>query len=584
MRLIFLRKNILLYLLVFTVLLISSTVYAWFVKDSSIELYATGTSIVNYFARGTGEENDPYIINDKKHLYHLAWLQNLGYFGNEKIYFEIENDINMEGMALPPIGTEEHPFYGTLNGNYHVISNLFISNNKNELITNFNLQNVNLGSKVGFFGKIDAPSNPENPNAPYNPAWAGEAKNFYLENVNVTNIVNNSVIGIVAGHNNGHLSDIGVSNNSLKLTGGIYSQSDYVLIGELGPNTYWEGMPSDGGSKILIDPNDSWGGDLRSTSSQKYRMIESSILEHAYYTSVITSDTASNPKDFYFINQVTQSGSGNQFTLTPTTTGYTKINNVNEATAKGISETFWYYYQNASGNQKIRYLMLGGTPTINSTVLVPFEGTNISIPQNGIWFKPKSNGTTGISFMITNKSNNSAMSIYQFTRQPDGTINSWTEYSFIFPVTGQYPFKNYDILYFTFEVDSNYEYFVGISQNSPNADAGFVYLVLHGVGYSGSDISMVQNVDYVMRQNGVFPRVSESTLNNALLTFKGTASSTGYLYFNKTNYSGTYVYYYSAINGLEIRDLAAGTKDAKLATTGLNTIFPDWMSNYQNNP
>ena len=84
MRLIFLRKNILLYLLVFTVLLISSTVYAWFVKDSSIELYATGTSIVNYFARGTGEENDPYIINDKKHLYHLAWLQNLGYFGNEK--------------------------------------------------------------------------------------------------------------------------------------------------------------------------------------------------------------------------------------------------------------------------------------------------------------------------------------------------------------------------------------------------------------------------------------------------------------------------------------------------------------------
>ena len=67
---------------------------------------------------------------------------------------------------------------------------------------------------------------------------------------------------------------------------------------------------------------------------------------------------------------------------------------------------------------KIRFLRLGGTPTINSTVLVPFEGTNISIPQNGIWFKPKSNGTTGISFMITNKSNNSAMSIYQFTRNP----------------------------------------------------------------------------------------------------------------------------------------------------------------------
>ena len=69
-------------------------------------------------------------------------------------------------------------------------------------------------------------------------------------------------------------------------------------------------------------------------------MIESSILEHAYYTSVITSDTALKPHDFYFINQVTQSGSGNQFTLTPTTTGYTKINNVMKPLPKVFPKLF----------------------------------------------------------------------------------------------------------------------------------------------------------------------------------------------------------------------------------------------------
>ena len=107
MRLIFLRKNILLYLLVFTVLLISSTVYAWFVKDSSIELYATGTSIVNYFARGTGE-NDPYIINDKS--IYTIWLGcKLRLFGNEKFILKSKTTSIWREWRFP-IGTEEHHF------------------------------------------------------------------------------------------------------------------------------------------------------------------------------------------------------------------------------------------------------------------------------------------------------------------------------------------------------------------------------------------------------------------------------------------------------------------------------------------
>ena len=120
MRLVLLRKNIVIYLLIFTVVLTTSTAYAWFVKSSAFILPTTATSIANYFAGGTGEQNNPFIINNKKHLYHLAWLQNIGDFKDKKYYFEIESDIDMEGMALPPIGTEECPFIGDLNGNYKV--------------------------------------------------------------------------------------------------------------------------------------------------------------------------------------------------------------------------------------------------------------------------------------------------------------------------------------------------------------------------------------------------------------------------------------------------------------------------------
>jgi hypothetical protein len=72
-----------------------------------------------------------------------------------------------------------------------------------------------------------------------------------------------------------------------------------------------------------------------------------------------------------------------------------------------------------------------------------------------------------------------------------------------------------------------------------------------------------------------------------LLTYSGIASSTGYLYFNKTTYGSEtepYVYYISEIGNLLISDKAAGTQDSKPAPGVLDSIFPNWMANYQNNP
>ena len=69
-----------------------------------------GSSSSGYFAYGDGSAENPYGIRIPRHLYNLAWLQYIGYFGDKQIYFELANDVDMSGWTLPPIGTEDNPF------------------------------------------------------------------------------------------------------------------------------------------------------------------------------------------------------------------------------------------------------------------------------------------------------------------------------------------------------------------------------------------------------------------------------------------------------------------------------------------
>jgi hypothetical protein len=169
-------------ILIFCAVLITAPVFAWFTEIKLYKPDITGTSIINYFAGGTGTESDPYIINDKKHIHNLAWLQALGLLQDKKYYFRLGADIDMQGIAVPPIGTEAKPFIGNFDGNGYTISNLFVSNNKSELKINCDITQLDLGKLTGFFGSIDCiePS--------YLPEKAGKAYGFYLENVNITNI------------------------------------------------------------------------------------------------------------------------------------------------------------------------------------------------------------------------------------------------------------------------------------------------------------------------------------------------------------------------------------------------------------
>ena len=80
------RKALALFLILAMLLISLATAsVAWF-ADS---LEATnegfnGSAIVSYFAGGDGSSKNPYLIENSRHLYNLAWLQNTTDFFNEK--------------------------------------------------------------------------------------------------------------------------------------------------------------------------------------------------------------------------------------------------------------------------------------------------------------------------------------------------------------------------------------------------------------------------------------------------------------------------------------------------------------------
>ena len=95
-----------------------------------------------YFAYGNGTAERPYGITKPRHLYNLAWLQYLNYFNKNvddsgqiiPTYFELGSDVDGEGMVIPPIGNESHPFVGNFDGQGFVISNFVISNNASDFV------------------------------------------------------------------------------------------------------------------------------------------------------------------------------------------------------------------------------------------------------------------------------------------------------------------------------------------------------------------------------------------------------------------------------------------------------------------
>lgn len=215
--------------------------FSWFSNRNNVSRNIEGRTAGAYFARGRGTQDDPFVINRPIHLYNLAWLQDVGYFDSKKTYFIIEKDLDMTGWTLPPIGNEEHPFIGELDGFDTVhgtnksavkISNLTISNKFNDYQRHpSSITSISGCNAMGFFGTFGEEKKDYAEDAPV-------AKNFYLDNVTVKSKEQENLIGSLAGYVNGKISDIGISNSTISLPSNNHSfknytsnVSDYTSIG-----------------------------------------------------------------------------------------------------------------------------------------------------------------------------------------------------------------------------------------------------------------------------------------------------------------------------------------------------------------
>ena len=210
---------------------------AWFGTKLAIDINedVIGESNGAYFASGTGEYNDPFIINSPVHLYNLAWLQYLGYFNNNTIgaetgptYFAIDENLSapldMTGWILPPIGTTLNPFVGVFNGNGKTIANLTTINSSS--INDYPkkpypvrqagvVNNVNVLGLFGVVGTCGLTGTNVTPIYPTGGYSANAISNLYIDNEHVQNYQSSTLAGIAAGYVNAPLTGVGVlSSNS----------------------------------------------------------------------------------------------------------------------------------------------------------------------------------------------------------------------------------------------------------------------------------------------------------------------------------------------------------------------------------
>lgn len=240
----------------------TSAALAWFFGGADVKPEAFyGSSQGAYFAYGSGTYRDPYGINKPRHLYNLSWLNMMGYFEGEGrgtngvVYFEIDPSIEngiLDGTnpntglptAIPPIGTEEHPFYGNFNGNGKVIRNFIVSADDSDYGTQkpYNYSDFfsvpNIVGLFGVVGKIDSESD-----YTYDSS-TNEIYNLGITDLTIKTKAAESLVGIVAGYVNGSISNVVVNASAIDvstdttsaLTDYTPNLSDYGIIGHCTKN------------------------------------------------------------------------------------------------------------------------------------------------------------------------------------------------------------------------------------------------------------------------------------------------------------------------------------------------------------
>lgn len=296
-----------------SLLLAISATLMWFDnKTKVVPNQIIGSSDGAYYASGQGTKSDPYVINQPRHLYNLAWLQYLGTYNKDndndgsidEVYFKVEGNttsdagdfvLDMKDWILPPIGTADNPFVGNFNGNNTIIKNLTISNTFKDYGNNhpyYNAEGKEMTSDnftqpqiirfFGVIGALDAKTYEYTTNIAVTGAAYTEANlvyDTYVDNITIQNNQNKTenqelLAGLLAGYVNAPIIQSGVGYGEFNFANGtknlsntnkpfgstINGVSNYSLIGAYNPNKFkYSGLPSsDGGS----GSTSGWGGSI----------------------------------------------------------------------------------------------------------------------------------------------------------------------------------------------------------------------------------------------------------------------------------------------------------------------------------
>lgn len=203
--------------------------FAWFADYASIEISLYAEEDGGYFESGDGKsEETAYEIKTYKHLYNLAWLQNLGKFDDGVYYFKLSADINMyvngAYYVIPPIGNDESPFNGVFNGNGYTIYNLVVSTDKNKLSNTdaARADSYNFSQYVGMFGNTGTSSNIKN-FILYNPIVEVASENTSYSSAS------SACCGLAIGYVANKASSIGVVGGYLCVNKDGYSTYNSIL-------------------------------------------------------------------------------------------------------------------------------------------------------------------------------------------------------------------------------------------------------------------------------------------------------------------------------------------------------------------
>lgn len=426
-----------------TAVAFATSTFAWFAYIPALD-FGTGSGKINvgagsetsYYESGSGDSiDDPYIISNRNHLYNLAWLQYMGMYNSPSIrqkYFKLKNDIDMTGITLPPIGTDNYPFLGHFDGNGKTVSNLVVSNDDPlqsssdfgvTKPTSNNLQNTEQSEIVGFFGVVG--QSPVIDDLTYTSSIVS-ISDLTLNNITVRSKTDQTLIGLAAGYVDGTMSGVRVDGDATidvdgqSTTAAIDSItdniSDYGLVG-YSTKTSRSGSYSQDISAYYDSEDDegqgaNWGGSIaiddifdRLTSIKSTYMVSN--------TNLTTEKTITyKENNIYVSEEVTNTASG------------TTVYEYNENANKGTYNNKLGAFQVSNGNSSnFHYLSAGHyTKKVNQ---VKHQGRPITDGTNYLSLRVNDSNTC----LFTNATSEDTCTFWSIPVGSTGKISSLEQYA-----------------------------------------------------------------------------------------------------------------------------------------------------------